>query len=79
MQAQIQQLLAEATGRDASDFADTTEDLFADGLLDSMATVQLLLALQDEFDIQVPVSEFDRSEWSTIDKIVDRVKELENE
>lgn len=70
MQEQIQQLLAEATGRDASDFADTTEDLFADGLLDSMATVQLLLALQDEFD---------RSEWSTIDKIVDRVKELENE
>ena len=56
MQEQIQQLLAEATGRDASDFADTTEDLFADGLLDSMATVQLLLALQDEFDIQVPVS-----------------------
>ena len=44
-----------------------------------MATVQLLLALQDEFDIQVPVSEFDRSEWSTIDKIADRVKELENE
>lgn len=79
MQEQIQQLLAEATGRDASDFADSQEDLFADGLLDSMATVQLLLALQDEFDIQVPVSEFDRSQWNTVDKIIDRVKELENE
>ena len=79
MQEQIQQLLAEATGRDANDFADPQEDLFADGLLDSMATVQLLLALQDEFDIQVPVSEFDRSQWNTVDKIIDRVKELENE
>ena len=79
MQEQIQQLLAEATGRDASDFADPQEDLFADGLMDSMATVQLLLALQDEFDIQVPVSEFDRSQWNTVDKIIDRVKELENE
>ncbi|WP_283575063.1 D-alanine--poly(phosphoribitol) ligase subunit DltC [Limosilactobacillus pulli] len=79
MQEQIQQLLAEATGRDASDFADPQEDLFADGLLDSMATVQLLLALQDEFDIQVPVSEFDRSQWNTVEKIIDRVKELENE
>ena len=79
MQEQIQQLLAEATGRDASDFADPQEDLFAAGLLDSMATVQLLLALQDEFDIQVPVSEFDRSQWNTVDKIIDRVKELENE
>lgn len=79
MQEQIQQLLAETTGRDASDFADPQEDLFADGLLDSMATVQLLLALQDEFDIQVPVSEFDRSQWNTVDKIIDRVKELENE
>lgn len=79
MQEQIQQLLAEATGRDASDFADPQEDLFTDGLLDSMATVQLLLALQDEFDIQVPVSEFDRSQWNTVDKIIERVKELENE
>lgn len=39
MQEQIQQLLAEATGRDASDFADTTEDLFADGLLDSNRSI----------------------------------------
>lgn len=79
MEEQIQALLAEATGRDASDFADVNEDLFADGLLDSMATVQFLLALQDEFDIQVPVSEFDRDAWSTVAKIIDRVKELENE
>ena len=79
MEEQIENLLAEATGRDAGDFADTSEDLFADGLIDSMATVQFLLAWQDEFDIQVPVSEFDRSAWSSVDKICDRVKELQND
>ncbi|MBM6753236.1 MULTISPECIES: D-alanine--poly(phosphoribitol) ligase subunit DltC [Lactobacillaceae] len=79
MQEQIQELLAQATGRDAADFADYSADLYADGMLDSMATVQFLLSLQDEFDIQVPVSEFDRDAWNTVDKIVDRVKELQND
>lgn len=79
MKDQIKNILADATGRDASDFADTAEDLYANGLLDSMATVSFLLALQDEFDIEVPVSEFDRSQWNTIDKIVERVKELQND
>lgn len=79
MQEKIQELLAQATGRDASDFSDTTQDLYANGLLDSMATVQFLLSLQDEFGIQVPVSEFDRSAWNTVDKIADQVKELQND
>lgn len=79
MEEKIEQLLADATGRDASDFSDTSEDLFANGLIDSMATVSFLLSLQDEYDIQVPVSEFDRSQWNTVDKIVERVKELQND
>lgn len=79
MKEDIINILADATGRDASDFADSSEDLFADGLLDSMATVSVLLALQDQFDIQVPVSEFDRSQWNTVDKMVERVKELQND
>ena len=79
MKDDIINILADVTGRDASDFSDTSEDLFADSLLDSMATVSVLLALQDQFDIQVPVSEFDRSQWSSVDKMVDRVKELQND
>lgn len=42
-----------------------------------MATVQFLFSLQDEYDITVPVSEFDRDEWNTVNKIADRVKELQ--
>ena len=79
MQEQIINILADTTGRDASDFSDASQDLFASGLLDSMATVSLLLGLQDAFDIQVPVSEFDRSQWSSVDKMADRVKELQND
>lgn len=73
----IQELLAQATGRDAAGFADADENLFDSGLIDSMATVQFLFSLQDEYDITVPVSEFDRDEWNTVNKIADRVKELQ--
>ena len=59
-------------------FSDASQNLFESGLLDSMATVSLLLGLQDAFGVQVPVSEFDRSQWDTIEKIEERVKELQN-
>ncbi len=72
MQEQIINILADATGRDTADFSDASQNLFESGLLDSMATVSLLLGLQ------VPVSEFDRSQWDTIEKIEERVKELQN-
>lgn len=52
-------------------------DLFKTGLLDSMGTVQLLLELQDKFGINAPVSEFERSEWATPNKIIEKVKSLQ--
>ncbi|KRL66333.1 D-alanine--poly(phosphoribitol) ligase subunit DltC [Companilactobacillus versmoldensis] len=72
----IIEILKDVTGLDDVG-TNADEDLFADGILDSMATVEVLVALQDKFDIQVPVSEFDRSQWSTVNKIADRVGELE--
>ncbi|KRK80136.1 D-alanine--poly(phosphoribitol) ligase subunit DltC [Companilactobacillus nodensis] len=72
----IVDILKDVTGLDnIGDNLD--QDLFATGILDSMATVEVLVTLQDNFGIEVPVSEFDRSQWSTINKISDRVKELE--
>ena len=43
-----------------------------------MATVSILLGLKDAFGVKVPVSEFDRNQWDTIEKIEERVKELQN-
>ena len=48
MQEQIINILADATGRDTADFSDASQNLFESGLLDSMATVSLLLGLQWE-------------------------------
>ncbi|BDR61220.1 D-alanine--poly(phosphoribitol) ligase subunit DltC [Lactobacillus xylocopicola] len=70
-------ILQELTGEDLADKMD--ENIFTTGLMDSMASVQMLLNLQEKFAIDVPVSEFDREEWDTPAKIVAKVENLENE
>ena len=49
-------------------------NLFDTALMDSMDTVQLVLELTNQLDIDIPVSEFDRSQWDTPQKIVDQVE-----
>lgn len=61
---------------DVSDMMD--EDLFDAGVLDSMGTVELILELEEKFDIKVPVSEFGRDDWNTANKIIAGVEELRN-
>ncbi|MFQ9626260.1 D-alanine--poly(phosphoribitol) ligase subunit DltC [Enterococcus avium] len=51
-------------------------DLFEEGLMDSLATVQLLVEIEGQLDVQVPVSEFDRAQWNTPNKIIEQVKAL---
>ena len=70
-------ILNDLTGEDLSDQMD--ENIFDNGLMDSMASVQMLLNLQEKFDIDVPVSEFNREDWDTPNKIVAKVESLENE
>lgn len=77
IQKQIVDILAEATGEDFSDNMD--QELYESGILDSMSTVQMLLTLQETFDITVPVSEFNRDDWNTPNKLVEQVKKLQDE
>lgn len=51
-------------------------DLFEEGLMDSLATVQLLVELEGQLGVQVPVSEFDRDLWNTPNKVIEQVKAL---
>ena len=51
-------------------------NLFDNGLLDTMGTVQMLLELDNQCGIQVPVSEFERSEWDTPNKIIAKVEAM---
>ena len=52
-------------------------DLFEEGLMDSLATVQLMVEIEGQLDVQVPVSEFDRAQWNTPNKIIEQVKALQ--
>lgn len=70
-------IINELTGEDLSDRMD--ENIYENGLLDSMATVQMLLELQDQTGITAPVSEFHREDWDTANKIVAMVESLRNE
>lgn len=51
-------------------------DLFENGLLDSLATVQLLVEIEAQLGVSVPVSEFTREQWQTPNQIIQNVKGL---
>lgn len=74
VKATVLSILNDLTGNDVSGAMD--DNLFDSGLLDSMGSVQLLLQLQSELGIDVPVSEFERSEWDTPNKIIAKVESL---
>ncbi|KRL87613.1 D-alanine--poly(phosphoribitol) ligase subunit DltC [Lacticaseibacillus pantheris] len=70
--ATVLAILEDLTGEDVS--GDMNVNLFDTALMDSMDTVQLVLELTNQLDIDIPVSEFDRSQWDTPQKIVDQVE-----
>ncbi|GAA0811707.1 MULTISPECIES: D-alanine--poly(phosphoribitol) ligase subunit 2 [Ligilactobacillus] len=75
MKDQILDILADITGSDEVK-KDLDVNIFETGLLDSMGTVQLLLEFQNQLGVDVPVSEFDRSEWDTPNKIIAKVESM---
>ena len=74
VKTEVVEILNTIIGEDISDQMD--DDFFESGLLDSMATVELLLDLETKFDIQAPVSEFDRNDWKTPNKVIAKVESL---
>ena len=46
-------------------------DLFGERLLDSLASIELVLALSEDFGIDLAPGEVDRQEWATPQKIID--------
>ena len=76
VKAEVIEIIEELFMEDVSDMMD--EDLFDAGVLDSMGTVELIVELENHFDIRVPVSEFGRDDWNTANKIVEGVTELRN-
>jgi D-alanine--poly(phosphoribitol) ligase subunit 2 len=54
---------------------DLNIDLFGDKLLDSLATVELIVALSEDFGMDVSPGEIDREMWATPQKIIDYFEE----
>ena len=76
VKAEVLEIIDDLFMEDVSDMMD--EDLFDAGALDSMGTVELIVELENRFDIHVPVSEFGRDDWNTANKIIEGVTELRN-
>ncbi|MCD8795415.1 MULTISPECIES: D-alanine--poly(phosphoribitol) ligase subunit 2 [Mammaliicoccus] len=52
-------------------------EIFEEGIIDSFATVGLLLEIQNNLGIDVTITDFDRDEWATPNKIIKVLKELQ--
>ncbi len=44
--------------------------LFDSGVLDSLGTVQLMVALSEQFGVEISPAEVEREEWATPKKII---------
>ncbi|WP_414044691.1 D-alanine--poly(phosphoribitol) ligase subunit 2 [Macrococcus equi] len=50
--------------------------IFDEGILDSFATVNLLMLINDRLDIDVTITDFDRDTWATPNMIVAELEQL---
>ena len=76
IKSEVIEIIDELFMEDVSDMMD--EDLFDAGVLDSMGTVELIVEIENHFDIRVPVTEFGRDDWNTANKIIAGIAELQN-
>ena len=76
IKSEVIEIIDELFMEDVSDMMD--EDLFDAGVLDSMGTVELIVEIENRFDIRVPVTEFGRDDWNTANKIIAGIVQLQN-
>ncbi len=49
-------------------------DMFDTGLLESMDFIELLVAIEEEFDIEIPPEDIKKDEMATPDMLIDFIK-----
>ena len=76
IKSEVIEIIDELFMEDVSDMMD--EDLFDAGVLDSMGTVELIVEIENRFDIRVPVTEFGCDDCNTANKVVAGIVELQN-
>lgn len=77
MKTALRRILSESTRLDVPpDTLADDADLYAAGL-SSLATVHLMLAIEDEFDIEIPDRMLTRRLFSSIDSLTAAITELQ--
>lgn len=75
MEDRIIQILEEITGENNLNINDNT-DLLEEGIIDSLAFVELTTILEEEFEIEIQPTLVPLDTWRSIEKITKLVKEL---
>jgi acyl carrier protein len=70
----VQRLLVEAIHADVTS---SETDLIDAGLLDSLALVELLFALEREFDVSIAFDELDIEAFRSVDRITELVEKMQ--
>ena len=50
------------------------DDLFELGFLDSMAAIELLVGIEDEFGVSIAPTEVEREEMNSVNKIIHQIE-----
>lgn len=75
MEDRIIQILEEITGENNLNINDNI-DLLEEGIIDSLAFVELTTILEEEFEIEIQPTLVPLDTWRSIEKITKLVKEL---
>ena len=65
----LEEVCADSAVREERDI-----DLFEAGLLDSMAAIELLVDIEDEFGVSIAPTEVEREEMNTVNKIIHQIE-----
>jgi D-alanine--poly(phosphoribitol) ligase subunit 2 len=68
LRAQVADVVSERAGIDVPA---TSTDLLEAGLLDSLALVTLIVALEETFGVQLPLDDFDVDRFRSVDAMAD--------
>lgn len=79
MLEKIKTLIIQVTeDESAADNLDSETDLITDTAIDSLQFVNLILALEDEYDLEIDFDNLDIEEISIVGKLIDYIKENRN-
>lgn len=76
MEQKILQILADKCGVEPEDLMEDMDiDMFEEGLLDSFATLSLMVDFENELGIKLEITEIERKDINTPNKVIECLKQ----